>query len=318
MALSDRPLFTREFEDVQDFAPEAGSIYLYGVTSEPRSEFAVGLMKRRPDITFVEIRAQDGLSFETDLAGFEHVFVRRRSRLEDFVDTLQGTPLYIDITGLSHSIWAPLVRVCLERDIQTRAIYLEPATYSVVPGPDSGELFDLSERIEGIAPIPLFATLMDASEANVCFVALLGFEGVRFDHMLNEIQPPEGKVFPIIGVPGFRPQYPFDAYLGNAAPLDKYRAARNLKFARSNCPFALYYALEDLAGRFPNDQLKIGLIGTKPHALGAILFAVANPDRVEIIYDHVKRKAGRTRGAARCLVYGLSEFLPQDRRARAA
>ena len=253
MALSDRPLFTQEFENVQDFAPETGSIYLYGVTSEPRSEFAVELMRRRPDINFVEIRGQDGFSFETDRAGFEHVFVRRRSRLEDFVHTLQGAPLYIDITGLSHSIWAPLVRVCLEAHIRTRAIYLEPATYSVVPGPDSGELFDLSERIEGIAPIPLFATLTDVSEAEACFVALLGFEGARFDHMLNEIQPADGKVFPIIGVPGFRPQYPFDAYLGNASPLDKYRAARNLKFARSNCPFALYYALEDLAGRFPND-----------------------------------------------------------------
>lgn len=318
MALSDRPLFTREYEQVGDFAPETGAIYLYGVTSEPRSEFALDLMRRRPDITFVEIRSDDSFSFETDRPGFEHVFLRRRSRLEEFIGTLQGSPLYIDITGLSHSIWAPLIRVCLEVGIVTRAIYLEPATYSVMPGPDSGQLFDLSDRIEGIAPIPLFATLTDAAEEQACFVALLGFEGVRFDHMLNEIQPPEGKVFPIIGVPGFRPQYPFDAYLGNAAALDKYRAARNLKFARSNCPFGLFYALEDLAQRYPVDQLKIGLIGTKPHALGAILFAVANPQRAEIVYDHVRRKAGRTRGAARCLVYGLSEFLPQDRLARAA
>ncbi|MNS63830.1 hypothetical protein D3C72_969350 [compost metagenome] len=30
---------------------------------------------------------------------------------------------------------------------------------------------------------------------------------------------------------------------------------------------------------------------------------------MEIVYDHVRRKPGRTRGVARCLVYGISEFL---------
>jgi len=57
--------------------------------------------------------------------------------------------------------------------------------------------------------------------------------------------------------------------------------------------------------------------GTKPHALGAILFAIAHSDDVEIVYDNVKRKVGRTTGVARCLVYGVSDFLPPSRRAAA-
>ena len=314
MPLDQRPLFTREFENPDDFDPETGSAYLYGVTSEPRSEFAVNLMRRRQDIAFVEIRERDGFWFETDRPEFEHVPIRRRSRIEAFVSELPGSPIYLDITGLTHATWAPLVRVCLEAGRAVRVIYLEPETYTVVPGPESGEIYDLSERILGIEPIPLFATLIDPPNDQFCFVALLGFEGVRLGHMLNEVQPESAKIIPVIGVPGFRLQYPFDAYIGNAVFLDKCRAARNLRFAKSNCPFSLFYTLEDVSERYPADQIKIGLIGTKPHALGAILFAIARSDNVEIVYDHVKRKAGRTRGAARCLVYGVSEFLTADRR----
>lgn len=314
MLLSERPLFTKEFENSNDFDPEPDSIYLYGVTSEPRSEFALGLMQRNAGVRFVEIRESDGQAFETDLPGFEHTFIRRRKLVEDFVTALGEGPIYLDITGLGHSTWAPLVRVCIEMGRVVRVIYLEPATYSVVAGPDSGEIFDLSEQVDGIEPIPLFTTLADPPESDACFIALLGFEGVRFSHMLNEVQPNPDKIFPVIGVPGFRLHYPFDAYVGNALALEKYKAARNLKFARSNCPFSLFYELEDVAVRHPGDFMRIALIGTKPHALGAILFAIARPGSVEIVYDHAKRKTGRTRGAARCLVYGVSEFLTPDRR----
>jgi hypothetical protein len=315
--ISERPLFTRDFEDPSRFEPAAGSSYLYGVTSEPRSEFALSLVKRATGVRFVEIRDGEHGTFETNIAGYERVPTRRRAPLQEFVAALGDGTIYLDITGLSHAIWAPLVRICLEADRQFRVIYLEPETYSEAPAPDAGQIFDLSERIDGIAPIPLFASLDDRAEEEICFVPLLGFEGVRFSHMLNEVQPLAKKIHPIIGVPGFRPHYPLDAYLGNAAPLEKYKATRNLRFARSNCPFSLYYALEEIRDRHPFQQIKVGLIGTKPHALGAILFAIAHSDDVEIVYDNVKRKVGRTTGVARCLVYGVSDFLPPSRRAAA-
>lgn len=315
--ISERPLFTQDFEDPSRFQLTAGSIYLYGVTSEPRSEFALSLLKRSSGVRFVEIRDGDTGAFETNLPGFERVPTRRRAPLQDFVASLGGGTIYLDITGLGHATWAPLVRICLEAGQPFRVIYLEPDTYNESPAPDAGQIFDLSERIDGIAPIPLFASLDDRAEEDICFVPLLGFEGVRLSHMLNEVQPLAKKIYPIIGVPGFRPHYPLDAYLGNAAPLEKYKATRNLRFARSNCPFSLFYALEEIRDRHPSQQLKVGLIGTKPHALGAILFAIAHGDEVEIVYDNVKRKIGRTSGTARCLIYGVSDFLPPSRRAAA-
>jgi hypothetical protein len=313
--LRERPLFTREFEAVEDFRPDPTSSYLYGVTSEPRSEFAVSLQRRCSDVRFVEIRESEPLTFETDFPEHERVVVRRSGQLEGFVRALGEGPIYLDITGLGHSTWAPLVKVCLALNRVVRVVYLEPDTYALTPGPQAGEIFDLSERIDGISPIPLFTTLADAPESAACFVPLLGFEGVRLSHMLNEVQPDARKIIPVIGVPGFRPQYPFEAFLGNAAPLEKYKVARNVRLARSNCPFSLFYVLEDVRERYPGHQIQVGLIGTKPHALGAILFAIAAGESVEIIYDHVKRKVGRTAGLARCLVYGISEFLPLSRRA---
>lgn len=315
--IGECPLFTRDFEDPSAFKPDAGSSYLYGVTSEPRSEFALSLAKCSTGVRFVEIRDGEAGTFETNVAGYERIVARRRARLEEFVTSLGDGPIYLDITGLGHATWAPLVRVCLAAGRPFRVIYLEPEAYSESPAPDVGQIYDLSERIEGIAPIPLFASLDDRPEDEICFVPLLGFEGVRLSHMLNEMQPLWEKVYPIIGVPGFLPHYPLDAYLGNAAPLEKYKATRNLRFARSNCPFSLYYALDEILRRFPTHQVKVGLIGTKPHALGAILFAIVHANDVEVVYDNVKRKTGRTKGAARCLVYGVSDFLPLSLRGAA-
>lgn len=312
-SIRECPLFTLDYENPADFIPEPDAIYIYGVTSEPRSEFALQLKHKHSAVRFIEIREGEEGTFETNVPSFERIVARRRARVNELLSTLGEGTIYLDITGLGHATWAPLVRVFLEADRVFRVIYLEPETYNEAPGAEVGQIFDLSERIEGIAPIPLFASLEDRPDDEICFVPLLGFEGVRFSHMLHEVQPLARKVHPVIGVPGFRPHYPLDAYLGNANPLERYKAFRNLRFAKSNCPFSLYYLLDDLRRRHPEEQLKIGLIGTKPHALGAILFAIAHTDQVEIVYDNVKRKAGRTQGAARCLVYGVSDFLPSSR-----
>ena len=70
------------------------------------------------------------------------------------------------------------------------------------------------------------------------------------------------------------PEYPFYAYHGNRSALTETQAWKDVRFAIANCPFSLYYLLEDVAYDYPGDMLKIAPIGTKPHALGAILFAL--------------------------------------------
>jgi hypothetical protein len=306
--LNDRPLYTDEFTDPALFLPEPYSSYIFGVTPEKRSEFALQLQARANEVEFVELREADHFVVETGSSEPLRIPLRRKAVVAEFLASIKGSPVYLDITGLSHSTWAPLVRVCLEMGRDLRVVYLEPRTYTRNEAPRPGEVFDLSEKIDGIEPIPLFAKLDDSPDEKICFVPLLGFEGARFAHMLEEVQPPQRKTFPVIGVPGFQPQYPFDAMLGNAGALERSGADRQIRFAKSNCPFSLYYLLEEIAGANQADQIKLGLTGTKPHALGAILFAIANPQSTEIVYDHAKRKTGRTTGMSQCLIFGVSAF----------
>lgn len=307
-AIRDLPLFTTEHDPSTDLQLPDGATYIYAVTDEPRSEFGAELRSRSRNSTFVRIAENIAGGFETDLPGHASIVVRRRSTIDAFVAALP-TPIYLDMTGLGHATWAPLVRVCVELGAPLNVVYLEPVAYSASAHPDIGVIYDLSERIEGIRPIPLFAKLSERREHDSCFVPLLGFEGARLLHMLNEVDPAKDKVFPIVGAPGFIPHYPLDALALNALGLEQDKAIRNLRYAKSNCPFSLYYELEEIAQRVPDDLMRLGLVGTKPHALGAILYSIVNEDMTEIVYDNVRRKSGRTLGAAKCLVYAVSDFL---------
>lgn len=190
------------------------------------------------------------------------------------------------------------------------AVYVEPANYRFNIAPKEGEIFDLSERINGISPLPGFVSLREPSdETSVCFVPLLGFEGTRFAYLIEQVQPPGDRIMPVVGVPGFLPEYPFFTYQGNQLPLMRTHAWRNIRFAIANCPFSLYYTLNDIMSEYPNNFLKVAPIGTKPHALGAVLFGIANQPLVELVYDHPIRKAKRTEGSLRLFVYHISAFI---------
>ncbi len=213
----------------------------------------------------------------------------------------------MDITGLRHHVWATLIRSALETKQRVIAIYVEPHDYRASLTPTENQIYDLSDRIEGIRPLPGFARTRDPGD-NSCFVPLLGFEGTRVSYIISQLEPPGGKIIPIIGVPGFRPEYPFAAYLGNRTHLLQTQAWKKIRYASANCPFDLFYLLEDIHKEYEGHVLKIAPVGTKPHALGGILYAIANPRRVELVYDHPIRKAERTAGTARLLAYHISSL----------
>lgn len=305
----DRPLFTKEYDEITDFTPVEDSAYVYGTNGEPRSDFADNLQARTKGVHFFKITNESKYYFESDAAPNAQVSLRNKGSISVFLDAIREPILYIDITGLSHSTWAALTRCAVEQGRAVRVVYLEPKTYLKTREPKLGDIFDLSLRIQGIDQLPMFPAFGDFDDEKSCFVPLLGFEGTRFAHMFEDVQPEDRKTFPIIGVPGFRQEYPFSAYLGNANPLQRSESFTRVRFAKSNCPFSLYYCVDEIAKEFSDHVMKLGLVGTKPHALGALLFAMQNEDRSEIIYDHVIRKLGRTTGTDKCLVYGVSEFM---------
>jgi hypothetical protein len=212
--IRDLPLFTESFLDVNAFSPGSGSIYFYG-TFEERSEHSDEWRKAAGDVTFVKLEEKGATYIVTAESPASDIRLRDLEAMKEFVKRFDRQVAYIDITGLSHHVWAPLVRASWEVSLDIRCVYVEPGDYRFSQTPAQDQIFDLSERIDGIAPIPGFASFNDPAEADVCFVPLLGFEGTRLAYLIEQVQPPGGRIFPIVGVPGFRLEYPFHAYQGN-------------------------------------------------------------------------------------------------------
>ncbi|ADV80959.1 hypothetical protein [Terriglobus saanensis] len=305
--IKNRPLFTDIFEKPETFRPDADSSYIFGGSQEERAEHSADWENACEDVQFNKIFGETLESFSIDCNGkIETVRLRSGADLREFWRRLNRHKAYIDITGLEHRIWAPLIKSAFAVGIQLRVVYREPIIYRFSPLPREGDIFDLSERITGIAPLPGFARLTEAEdEEQISFVALLGFEGIRFKYCVEQVQPPRNRIIPIIGVPGFQAEYPFYTYDGNRPVLDETGAWSRARFARANCPFSLYYLLEEIASENRLDLIKVAMIGTKPHALGAVLFSLLSPRTVELIYDHPIRKASRTEGKGRVLVYSV-------------
>jgi hypothetical protein len=216
-----------------------------------------------------------------------------------------ATPLYLDISGLAHHVWAPLFSAARRAKAALHVVYAEPESYQPHPSPASPTVFDLSLDFQGIAPLPGFARLAGPSdETKTLLVALLGFEGNRPSHLASEIDSVP-VVVPVVGVPGFRLEYPAFTVACNRTFLEEYRAHSNIRWARASCPFEAFATLTELKEEYPDYYMYVAPVGTKPHSLGAVWFALENPTTTELLYDHPVRKPGRTKGLGLIHVYEI-------------
>jgi hypothetical protein len=310
MPKHNRPVFTDIYDSINDFAPEPNSVYVGGKSVEERSEHIDRWRAKSDRVSFVDVTSEERSSIQYAVDGDRpsNVALRSDVQITRFWQKVKRGTIYLDITGLRHHVWSALLRGALGTREKVIVVYVEPEDYRPSLTPTESEIYDLSERIEGIAPLPGFARLREAGD-NSCFVPLLGFEGTRVSYLISQLEPPGGKIVPIVGVPGFRAEYPFATYLGNRRPLLQTQAWKKVRYAAANCPFDLFYVLQDIANSFPGHVLKIAPIGTKPHAIGGVLYAIANPATVELVYDHPIRKARRTEGTARLLAYYVSTLI---------
>lgn len=317
MTLAEEPLLTQELSRT-DFMPKAGATYIYGAGIEER--VLIGDAWRAnvcsAGVSFVSVAAEtddDVVLASHELAIQDRVVSMRDA--EALIALLRElpSPLYLDITGLTYGAWAPILRAAVMAALEIYGVYVEPVQYRRSASPAQGLIFDLSERIQGIAPLPGFVRLRRPRRPEEsCFVPLLGFEGARFGYILDEVEPVPSKTVPVIGVPGFRPEYPFYAYSGNRVQLERDYIFSNARFAKANCPFDLYHELEVISRDFAGDFLRIAPIGTKPHGLGAVLFALSRPSDVELVYDHPVRRPDGTTGESRVCVYDIHAFVSSD------
>lgn len=306
MMLLNEPLLTTELLP-DDLVCESGSLYLHSHGPEERSS-----------LDPVWVAAQHGVAFEqvveaeSEVLEIAGVRIAVRSRAE-LTAALDGSPLvYLDITGMTYPTWAPLLMACLTSGTKVRVVYREPLDYKRSDNPTRGMIYDLSEKISGIAPLPGLANLRLRAPVDSVFVPLLGFEGARLAHVVESSEPITDRVVPIVGAPGFRPEYTAQALLSGRLTLEQDGHHSRIQFAKANCPFDLFHELVKIRDNFDRAFLRIAPVGTKPHGLGAVLFAIARPGQAEIVYDHPIRKNRRTSGQSRVCLYDVSQFAESD------
>jgi hypothetical protein len=308
--LIDNFSISSEFDDIASIDFPSNAVLFYGVSNEERSTISSSLITSHPSLEIIEVEEVSAESIRFTLnSKICDLSLRSGKELNLLANDLNTRIVYIDITGLTHNSWSSLIRAMLSRSSgETYAIYSEPREYRFHDAPLDGQIFDLSEKITGIRPIAGFAQLNRQSSDNFIFMPLLGFEGARFAHIIEETQPSKDFTFPVIGVPGFKHDYPFYTYQGNRLQLEKDDFWENKRYEQANCPASIYSLGIELMNDYKDKSLRIAPIGTKPHALGAVLVKLAFPQKVDLIYDHPIRKTGRTKGKSKTLCYWLNPF----------
>jgi hypothetical protein len=306
--IRDSYLFSTVYSELQEFVPRNESIYFYGSSPEERSDSVQYLISRHSgEVNFVKIDELSKDIIREVKSGSEYQ-LRSSESIQAFLSKYNFKTLYLDSTGLSNRVCASFLNNAFRLKLaDIRVIYVEPETYDIVRFKSESIFHDLSEKIDGIEPLPGFATIIPQDDLNIPLVALLGFEGGRFTYVLEHIQPSKD-IYPVIGVPGFRPEFPFIAYWGNKRSLEDSHTWTNVKYVAANSLVEVYDLLTKLK-KNQTGKLKVAPIGTKPHAIGAILFAIKNPNDVELIYDNPNRKIKRTKGVGKIIECPVSTLL---------
>tara|TARA_R110002110_G_scaffold415854_1_gene658313 strand:- start:46901 stop:47854 length:954 start_codon:yes stop_codon:yes gene_type:complete len=300
---------TKRFRDLSTTDIYAEEVLLVAKSaSETRGQLPVWETLRQNDPAKV---------LQIELIDREHIAVHRHDEELQTIclvdeGSLQGlvatSRVLIDISGFPHNVWAPILKAAYHQKPLTRIVYAEPESYKSHPTPASATLFDLSVSLEGLAPLPGFAQLEGPEEEDkTIYVPLLGFEGNRPERLAMQLDPTP-KVLPIVGVPGFQLEYPAFTVACNRGLLEEYRAHANIRLARASCPFEVFDVLGDIRKDYPDHYMYIAPVGTKPHSLGGVLYAIANPHDTEIMFDYPIRKSGRTSGVGVIHIYDFGKF----------
>lgn len=303
--------FTASHSKLNISAFNVAATYIFSKRGvEPRSRAGVWdeLSTGRPH-QCVEILKQSERDFVARINGAEHIILL--TDIGDITRIFLSSIVYVDMTGLGHNLWSALLRAMLSRAevVEGYFIYSEPDVYQSHQSPSSNNLFDLSAAFGGIAPLPGMANLTEVERGiRTVLVPFLGFETARAQFIANTLDPIP-KVIPVVGLPGFRIDYPQVTVASNDSFLDDTRSYSSIRYARASCPFEAYSVLADISRDNPGSFIYIAPIGTKPHSLGAVWFAIDHPQETEVIYDHPVRKNNRSTGIGQTHIYKIK---PRD------
>lgn len=310
-------IFTKYFSRIEDINFEENAVFIYGSSPENRTEmldyFREEFKEKLNFIKIVDIK-NDFISISANTNKVKNISLRSAKNINSIFEQFSPKNVYIEISGLSCRVLAPLIKSLIEsyktNKIEIKLIYSEPISYNIDAFSRKCKFNNLAEDIDGISPLPGFSSLLPDTR-NILFIPFLGFEGGRFSHILNTMNELEDNIIPIIGISGFRLEYLEIALWKNITALEDSDSWSRIDYATANSIIDAYYKIEHISKLNPDCKLKIAPIGTKPHAMGAIIYSILNPDKTELIYDNPRRKESRTNGVKKLIVTDLSILLKE-------
>ena len=224
---------------------------------------------------------------------------------------IEGKNILIDITSIKHPLLFYFLFV-LKKNLKPKSLfitYTEPESYQQEKKEDyNSRRFDLTENFCEVKSLPGFARISDHNKERM-LIALMGFEGNRFSSAFEDVNPSDRKTIAIVGFPSFQPSWQYYVYSQNQYALEQSKAYSSIKRATANEPFGVYNILEEIKNTNNNYELVIAPIGTKPHSLGACMFAIDNPE-TQIYYDFPSfGSKTRTIGIGNSFLYNLTDFI---------
>lgn len=227
-----------------------------------------------------------------------------------FITHLRFKNFYLDATSLG---FAELLLILFHihqnfKNKTVKVIYAEPKEYRLKKE-DSVFLdeFDLTTEFNDFKKIPPFSVLIDSnSNSKAELVSFLGFENDRLGRIIeNDEGATYEKYTPILALPAFVPGWENISLRRHHKELlyfDK------IEFSPANNPYETYRKLEHIHNNSTSETLVLAPIGTKPHAVGAIVYLINAKERqrkIGLIYDFPKKKEKRTDGIGLVHEYSL-------------
>lgn len=294
--------------DLTEIAKMHGNVIFAGLPVDDRGEIVTKNLKNSGPSMYIE------LYFNPEKMLFvinekEVGFRNFNSELGNLLKVMLDKNFTIDATTLSIAELLYIFRWIkgLNVDACVNILYAEPQNYTarIDTHSDFGKhQFSLSNDSRGYIGLPGFTKTAGARKKSHV-IALLGFERVRLGQLLSIDEGAYIEGFtPIFGVPGFKPCYDKHSVYHNIELIHK--SGEKPEFAAANNPFSTFHLLREISDSLPRKLLNIAPIGTKPMAIGACLFLIANDRKLGLMYDHPYKKNGRSEGVSKLHRYKVT------------
>ncbi|MDH6671244.1 hypothetical protein M2277_001894 [Paenibacillus sp. LBL] len=236
------------------------------------------------------------IDFHVKTPKIENEPVLNAEKLAEFLISLE-MKLVIDMTSLQTESLFIILKAFHEKKYDNLVIlYVQPQEYLKSENQWLIPNFLLSEEHSPVSAIPGFLRLSD-EEKHQMLIVFIGFEGGRFQELCEYLLT-DGRldIVPILPMPSFNAGWHMLGIYSNLDTLKSSEAINSLRRVTAWDPFFALAVLEEQYRQFSeNNQIIVAPLGTKPHTLATILFAIKYED-VKVMYDHPRLYRRRSTG----------------------